>query len=122
VALSQKCKLSEARLLREADDAEVRLVHAQQHGRLRADCGLVIGCARSVGRPHLAESCTRTLEDVRDAEAVADLDQLPTRHENLSSFGERRERKHDGRRVVVHDQCRLGAGEATKDVGDVVLT
>ena len=69
-------ELLQPRLLREADDAEVRLVHTQQQRRLRSDRALVIGGARAVRRSHLAQASTGAYEHVRDPEAVADLDQL----------------------------------------------
>jgi hypothetical protein len=50
-------------------------------------------------------------EHVRDAEAVADLDQLAARDEHLAALGERGEREQDGRGVVVDDERRLGAGQ-----------
>src|SRR5207237_2594872 len=49
-------ELGEARLLREADDAEVRLVDAQQERRLGADRALVVGGSRPVRRPDLAQA------------------------------------------------------------------
>ena len=68
-----------ARLLGEADDAEVRLVDAQQQRRLGADRPLVVGGARAVRRPDLDEPRARAGEDVGDPEPVADLDQLAAR-------------------------------------------
>ena len=50
VAPRDRRELGDRRLLGEADDAEVRLVHAQEHGRLRADRPLVVGGARAVRR------------------------------------------------------------------------
>jgi hypothetical protein len=63
--------------LGEADDTEVRLVDTQYQRRLGADRLLVVGSPRAVGRTHLHDPRARAGEDVRDAEAVADLDQLP---------------------------------------------
>src|SRR5437764_12600446 len=68
--------LLEARPLLEADDAEVRLVDAEEEGGLRPDRALVVGGARPVRRPDLDEAPARACEHLRDPEAVADLDQL----------------------------------------------
>ena len=77
VAAGDGGDLLEPRPLLEADDAEVRLVDAEDDGRLRPDRALVVGGARPVRRPDLDEPGARPCEDIRDAEAVADLDQLP---------------------------------------------
>ena len=116
-----RCQLGHRRLLGEADDAEVRLVHAQQHGGLGPDRALVVGGAGAIGRPDLAQPGARAREHVRDPEAVADLDQLAARDEHLPILGQRREREHHRRGVVVHDQRRLGAGQPPQDAGDVIL-
>ena len=76
VAARDRSELLAPRLLGEPDDAEVRLVHAQQQGCVRPDRALVVGGARPIGRPDLDEAGARASENVRDAEAVADLDQL----------------------------------------------
>ena len=70
-------ELREPRLLREADDAEVRLVDAEQERGLRADRALVVRRSRPVRRPDLVQVRARTREHVGDSEAVPDLDQLP---------------------------------------------
>ena len=101
--------------------AEVRLVHAQQHGGVRAGRPLVVGGAGAVRRPHLDEAGARAREHVRDAEAVADLDQLAAGHEHLAAFGERREREQHGGRVVVDDERGLGARQPAEDPRDVIL-
>src|SRR5581483_11455675 len=77
-------QLVQPRPLAEADDAEVRLVHAQEERSLRADRALVVGGPRPVGRPDLDQPRARAGEDVRDAEAVADLDQLAARDDHLA--------------------------------------
>ena len=115
------CELGHGRLLREADHAEVRLVHAQQHGRLRADRTLVVGGARPVRRADLAQARARACEHVRYPEAVADLDQLAAGDEYLAALRERGQGEHHGRRVVVDDECSLGARQPAQDCRDVVL-
>ena len=114
-------ELASRGLLGEADDAEVRLVDAQEQRRLRADRALVVGGARPVRRPDLDEPRARAREDVGDAEAVADLDQLAARDDDLAALGERGEREQHRGGVVVDDERRLGAGQPAQDRGHVIL-
>ena len=104
-------ELLEPRQLGEADDAEVRLVHAQEQRRVGADRLLVVLGARAVRRADLDEPCARAREHVGDAEAVADLDQLAARDDDLAAFAERREREQHRRGVVVDDERGFGAGQ-----------
>ena len=97
-------ELLDPRLLGEADHAEVRLVHAQEQRRLGPDRPLVVGRARAVRRPDLDEPRARAREHVGDPEAVADLDQLAARDDDLAPFGERRQREQQRRGVVVDDE------------------
>ena len=107
--------LLEPRPLLEADDAEVRLVDAQEKRRLRADRVLVVGGARAVRRPDLDEPRARAREDVGDPEAVADLDQLAAGDDDLASLRERGEREQHRAGVVVDDERRLRAGQPAED-------
>ena len=75
------------------------------------DRALVVGSARAVRRPDLDEAGAGAREHVGDAEAVADLDELAARDDDLASLGERGEGEQHGGRVVVHDERRLGAGQ-----------
>ena len=109
--MRELCELGERRLLGEPDDAEVRLVHAQDEGRLGAERALVVGDARAVRGADLDEPRARAGEHLGDAEAVADLDQLAAGDEHVPPFGERREREHHGGRVVVDDERGLGTGD-----------
>src|SRR6266566_7695971 len=113
--------LFEPRPLLEADDAEVRLVDAEDDGGLRSDRALVVGRARPVRRSDLDETRPGARQDVRDPEAVADLDQLTAGDDDFPSLRERREREKDGGGVVVDDQRSLGAGQPAQDRRDVVL-
>ena len=83
-------ELRELRQLGEPDDAEVRLVHAQEERGLRADRALVVGGARAVRRADLDEPRAGAREHVGDAEAVADLDQLAARDEHLAALARAR--------------------------------
>ena len=114
-------EIFERRLLGEADDAEVRLMDAEQQRRSLVDRALVVGGARPVRRPDLDEPRARACEHVGDAEPVADLDQLAARDDHVAPFGERSEREQQGARVVVHDERGFGAGEPAQDRGDVIL-
>src|SRR5262249_52638452 len=114
-------EVGELRLLREADDTEVRLVDAEQEGRLWPNCALVVGGARTVRRPDLTQARARAREHVGDPEAVADLDQLPAGDEHLSSLGQGGKRGQDGSSVVVDYEGRLGAGQSAENRGHVVL-
>ena len=108
--------LPSSRTLGEPDDAEVRLVHAQEDGGLRPDRPLVVGGACAVRRPDLDESRARAREHVGDPEAVADLDQLAARDDDLAPLRERREREQHGRCVVVDDERGVGPGQAAEQV------
>jgi hypothetical protein len=114
-------ELLEPRLLREADDAEVGLVHAQEQRRLGADRPFVVGGAGPVRRPDLDEPRARAGEHVRDPEAVADLDQLAARDDHLAAFRERGEREQQRGRVVVDDDRRLRSREPAQQRRQVVL-
>ena len=113
-------ELLDPRLLGEADDAEVRLVHAQEQRRLRPDRSLVVGRARPVRRPDLDEPCARAGQHVGDPKAVADLDQLAAGDDDLAAFGERRQHEQERGGVVV-DHDRLGARQAAEQRRQVVL-
>src|SRR5581483_4653417 len=56
-----------------------------------------------------------------DAEAVADLDELAARHDDVASLGERREREQHRRGVVVDDERRLRSGQSADERGEMVL-
>ena len=121
VPLRDGRELLEPRQLGEADDAEVRLVHAQEQGGVGAHRLLVVASARAVRRADLDEPRAGASEHVRDAEPVADLDQLAARDDHLATFGERGEREQHRGGVVVHDERGLGAGQAAEERGDVIL-
>ena len=121
VAARDRRELVESRLLGEADDAEVRLVHAQQQRGVRPDRPLVVGGPGPVRRPDLDEARARASEHVRDAEAVADLDQLAARDDDLATLGERGEREQHRGGVVVDDDRRLGSGQPPQQRREVVL-
>ena len=114
-------ELRERGLLGEADDPEVGLVDAQDHGRLGAERTLVVRHPGAVRRPDLDEPRSRAGEHVGDPEAVADLDQLAARDEHLAALGERGQGEHHGGGVVVHDERSLGAGDPLQQRREMVL-
>jgi hypothetical protein len=114
-------EVGDRRQLREADDAEVRLVHAEQHGGLGADRRLEVRRPRAVRRSYLDQPRAGPRQHIRDPEPVPDLDQLAAGDDDLPAFGERRERKQDRGRVVVDDQRGLSAGKAAQDARYVIL-
>ena len=122
VATRDRGELVHPRLLREADLPEVGLVDAKQERRLRADRRLVVGGARAVRRPDFPEAGTGAGEDVGDAKAVADLDQLAARDEHLAPVGERGEGEQHGACVVVDHQRALRACEPPQETGQMMLT
>src|SRR2546428_10074415 len=76
------------------------------------------GAARGVGGPALAQAGPRRAHDGGEPERSADLDELTPRDDHFAPFAERGQSEQDGRRVVVHDQCRLAdeePGEQTLD-------
>ena len=121
MAPGHRRELLHAGQLGEADDAEVRLVHAQEQRRRVADRALVVLGPRAVRRPDLHEPRAGPRQHVRNAEAVADLEQLAAGDDDLASLGERGEREQHRPGVVVDDERALGAGEPPQHVGDVVL-
>ena len=93
----------------------------QEQRRLGANRALVVGGTGPVGRPDLDEVCARPLEHVRNPEAVADLDQLAARDEDLAPLRERGQCEQHSGGVVVHDQGRRGPGQPAQEAGDVIL-
>ena len=87
----------------------------------RSDRLLVVGGSRAVRRPDLDEPRARARQDVRDPEAVADLDQLAARDEHVAALRERGQGQEHRSRVVVHDERRLGPGQPAQDARDVIL-
>ena len=114
-------EVGERRLLREADDAEVGLVHAQEHrGRVRQRA-LVVGDPGPVRRADLDEAGARAGEHVGDPEPVSDLHELPARDDDVTPLGEGRQREQHGGGVVVDDESGVGAGQLAQVLRDVIL-
>ena len=61
-------------------------------------------------------------EHVGNPEAVADLDQLPARDDDLAPFGKSGQSEHHGRGVVVDDERRLGARDPLQQPDEMILS
>ena len=74
----------------------------------------VVRGSRLVRRPDLPQHGARLRHHVGNPEAAADLDELPARDDHFASFRQCREHDQRRRRVVVDDDCGLGAGDAAQ--------
>ena len=93
----------------------------QEERRVGPDRALVVGSPGPVRRPDLDEPRAGVCEHVGNPEAVADLDQLAARDDDLVTFRERSKREQHRRGVVVDDERRLGAGQAAQQRSQVIL-
>ena len=91
-------ELRQRHVLGEADDAVVGRVHAQEQRGLRADRALVVGRRVRFVVPTSTRRAPRRGEDLRDPEAVADLDQLAARDDDLAAARRARSRRAPARR------------------------
>ena len=82
---------------------------------LRTDDAGVVPDPGAVGRADLHEAGAGLGEDVGDAEAVADLDQLAAADGHVPPGGERRQDQHHGRGVVVDGHAVLRARQLRED-------
>ena len=114
-------ELAHADLAREAEHPVVGGVDAEDGARRGAERARVVGGARAVGRAHLAQPRARALDDLGDAEPVADLDELAARDDDLAPARERRERQHQRGGAVVDADRGLGARQLADERGDVIL-
>jgi hypothetical protein len=96
-------------------------VHAQQDGRAVADRARVVLEPCAVRRADLDEAGARAREHIGDSEAVAYLDELTSRDDDVAPFRERGDGKENGGGVVVDDQRGLGPCEVAEQRRDVVL-
>ncbi len=103
-------ELTDRRLRRETDDAEVGLVGDQKSGGLFGNCGGKIPEVGAVGTADLRQVRTGGGHHVGQPEGPADLDQLAARHDD---FAPRRvglqEQEKGGGIVVDHDGTRCAA-------------
>ena len=94
-----------------AQHREIAAMDGKQGTRGRRDGGAVIGQARLVRGAHFDQPRATLGNDVGDAEAAADFDQLAAGDEDLAAGGERGERQQHGGGVVVDRDGGRGAGE-----------
>ncbi len=102
----------------EPADDEVRRVHLEHRAGVRAEGAAVVGEGDAVRRPDLAEPGAGGGEEIGDAEAVADLDQLAAGQDQLAALPERGGDEGEGGRAVVDHDRRLGGrhgGEQRRD-------
>ena len=105
----------------EAEHPVIGRVHAQDRARLGAERARVVGRAGAIGRADLAQARARALHDLGDAEAVADLDELTARDDDLAPAPERCKREHECRCAVVDADRRFRAGQLAHECRDVIL-
>jgi hypothetical protein len=92
----------------EALDPEVRRMDLEHERRVGTERGLVVGQVHAVGRAHLAQPGSDGLQQLRDAEAVTDLDQLAARDDHLAAHAQGRGHQGERRRAVVDHVYRAG--------------
>ncbi len=93
---------------REAFDEVVGRVHLQDERSVRADRPLIVREHGPVGRAHLTDPGSGGLQQVRQPESVADLDQLATADDDLAPGGQRRGSQGQRGGVVVDHVHRTG--------------
>jgi hypothetical protein len=106
----------------EAGDAKVGGVDAEEEFGARREGALVIGDAGAISGPYFADDRAAGGHDVRDAEAVANFDELAAGDDDFGVFGEGVEDQEDGGGVVVDDDGGFGAGGEGEEAGDVSVT
>ena len=106
----------------EAHDAVVGGVHAHEGAGSLIDGGGVVAQVAAVGGAHLAQAGTAFFHHFRDAEAAADLHQLPARDDDLAALAEGVQHQQDGGGVVVDHHAGLGAGQALEQPVDDGVT
>ena len=79
-------------------------MHAQQHARALVDGGGVVADARAIGGAHFAQDGAAFGANVRDAERVADFDQLAARDDDLIALRQGVEGQEDGGGIVIDHQ------------------
>ncbi len=90
--------------------------------RLRADRLGVVGQVHPVRRADLSQPYADRLQELRDPEPVADLDQFAPGDHDLPSRCERAHRQREGGGAVVHDMHGLGIGHGAGQRRERTLT
>ena len=111
VLVGEPGELDRIRCLDEPGLREVRRMDAQDDGRPPVrERRFEVGGAGPVRRPDLDEARAGSSDDLRDADATADLDQLAARDRDAMLAGQP-DREHESRGVVDGDEGVLGAGQ-----------
>ena len=108
-------ELADADRRREALDQVVGRVHLQDERRAGADRPLVVSEHGPVGGAHLADPGAGGLQQVRQPESVADLDQLAAADDDLPPGGQRRGRQGQRGGVVVDHVHRPGRRDRPRE-------
>src|SRR5664280_2534726 len=95
-------------------DPKVGGVHLEHEGGVRPDRIGVVAEHCAVRGPDLADPGAGGHQQVRQPEAVPDLDQLPTADDHLAAAGQRGRGQHQGSGAVVHHQRVAGAGDGSQ--------
>ena len=118
VLFAQTDQVSQGHGLSETRDAIVARMHLHECPGIGADGLLVVGQARDVSRPNLAQHGAADRHDFRNAKATADLDQLPAREDDFLSLAKSTQGNHRGGGVVIDGRGGLGAGQAANPLAD----
>ena len=85
-------------------------MHLEHEAGARPDRRLVVGEGRAVRRPDLDKARAGGRQQVRQPEAVADLDELTPADDDVLALRQRRCSEDECRCAVVDDVHRLGVG------------
>ncbi len=117
---AELAQLLDLDLLHEAELAEVRRVGAEDRAGVLGQRVGVVRPAGAIGGPDLDEPRAGLADDVRDAEAATDLDELAARdHDLLAGAGQRGGGEQHRGGAVVDGERGLGAGQLGEEVLDV---
>lgn len=105
----------------EADDAEVGGVDTEDESSVFGDGVFIVAEVDFIGGADFDEFGAGFFEDVGDAEAAADFDELTAGDDDFFAFGEGAEADHGGSGVVVDDGGGGGAGEFLEEGCDAVF-
>ena len=96
-------------------------MHSQQQPGTFGDGMLVVGDARAIGGPDLAQHRARFRHHVGNAERAADLDQFAARHQHLAALGQRVQRQQHRSGIVVDDDGRDFARRRVQQFGEQAI-
>src|SRR4029077_4864033 len=108
-ATAKRDEVFERNAFGETSDAEIRGMHAKEKLRAVAECLLVIAQVRAIRGADFMKRGAACGHDVRDAEAVADLDEFAAPDEHFGAPRESVQHEKNGGRVVIHYDRGFGA-------------